>query len=258
MGLLGYWTLCTCVRDRIFGFLLASLFSQLPSLQEKQQNLPIIIMSNVPLDLDNQLPPLEATPQELEALLKVIEDDIVPLTAKGVVDGNKVFGAAILDSSLKPVTIETNSELKSPLFHGEVHCIYEWSNTTPPAERGQAASSGVFLSTHEPCCMCISSIVWTGFNKVYYLFPYTLTASQGIPHDLNIMHELWGVDSYRKQNKFCTTACIMTLVENLPEDEPLKPTLQATVQRLLDKYEEMSNQYHSEKSNNESNSLAFG
>ena len=217
-------------------------------------------MSNddVPLDLDHQLPPLQASPQDLKAMLAVIEDDIVPLTEAGVKDGNKVFGAAILDSSLKPVVVQTNSELKSPLFHGEVHCIYEWSNTTPPGNRGEAAKTGVFLSTHEPCCMCISSIVWTGFQKVYYLFPYTLTASQGIPHDLNIMHELWGVSTYRKQNKFCTTACIMTLVQDLPDDEPLKPTLQATVARLMDKYEKMSNQYHTEKSSNDCNSLAFG
>ena len=212
----------------------------------------------VPIDTAHQLPPLEATPQELELMLQVIEKDIFPLTASGVAKGNKVFGAAILDSSLQPITIQTNSELKSPLFHGEVHCIYEWSNTTPPEQRGEAAKEGVFLSTHEPCCMCISSIVWTGFNKVYYLFPYTLTASQGIPHDLNIMHELWGVDTYRKQNKFCSTGCIMTLVDDLPDAEPLKASLQATVQRLVDMYETLSKQYHEEKVNNESNSLAFG
>mmetsp|Transcript_7963 Transcript_7963/g.14483 ORF Transcript_7963/g.14483 Transcript_7963/m.14483 type:complete len:218 (-) Transcript_7963:171-824(-) len=217
-------------------------------------------MSNkdVPLDLEHQLPPLQASPQDLQRMLAVIEDDIVSLTEEGVKDGNKVFGAAILDPSLKPVVVQTNSELKSPLFHGEVHCIYEWSNTIPPANRGEAAKTGVFLSTHEPCCMCISSIVWTGFQKVYYLFPYTLTASQGIPHDLNIMHELWGVSTYRKQNKFCTTACLMTLVQDLPDDEPLKATLQATIEKLMTKYEEMSNQYHTEKSTNECNSLAFG
>jgi len=214
--------------------------------------------TDVPLDLDNQLPPLEATPQDLACMLQVIEDDVLPLTAKGVADGNKVFGAAILDKELNPVTIQTNCELKSPLFHGEVHCIYDWSEQTPPNKRGEAAKEGVFLSTHEPCCMCISSIVWTGFTKVYYLFPYTLTASQGIPHDLNIMHELWGVASYRKQNKFCTTACIMTLVDDLPEEEPMKASLQETVKRLVDKYDTLSNQYHEEKVNNESNSLAFG
>ena len=49
--------------------------------------------------------------------------------------------------------------------------------------------------------MCISSIVWSGFKKVFYLFPYLTTSKQGIPHDIDIMHELWGVPSYQRQNK---------------------------------------------------------
>ena len=43
----------------------------------------------------------------------------------------------------------------------------------------------------------------------------------------------------------------MTLVQDLPDDDPLKATLQATVTRLMDKYEKMSNQYHTEKSRND-------
>ena len=45
-------------------------------------------------------------------LLDVIEQDILPLTAKGVALGNKVFGAAILrKSDLSLVIAETNNEL---------------------------------------------------------------------------------------------------------------------------------------------------
>jgi hypothetical protein len=50
----------------------------------------------------------------------------------------------------------------------------------------------------------------------------------------------------------------MTLVQDLADDEPLKATLQTTIEKLMTKYEEMSNQYHTEKSTNECNSLAFG
>jgi tRNA(Arg) A34 adenosine deaminase TadA len=213
---------------------------------------------SVVLDLSSQLPKLTATADELEKMLACIESDIVPLTQQGVVLGNKVFGAAILDGSFRTTLAETNSEMESPLFHGEVHLISEWSKSTPPAERGTAAKASVFLSTHEPCCMCISSIVWTGFTKVFYLFSYELTSQQGIPHDINIMHELWGVPTYRKQNKFCTTACIMELVEELSDEEPKKIELQATIQRLLTTYDEMSKHYHTEKENNQENSLAFG
>ena len=72
------------------------------------------------------------------------------------------------------------------------------SKKTPASERGPKAQSGIFLSTHEPCCMCISSILWTGFQRIFYFLPYETTTAQGIPHDINTMHELWGVDTYRK------------------------------------------------------------
>ena len=91
--------------------------------------------------------------------------------------------------------------------------LQQWAAETPPAARGQSAADAVFLSTHEPCCMCISSIVWAGFRKVYYLFPYLTTREQGIPHDLDIMHELWNVPSYQKRNKFCATACIIDQIQ---------------------------------------------
>ena len=215
-------------------------------------------MSDVVLDTENQLPELTANADELERMLSCISDEIFPLTTEGVAKGNKVFGAAILNSALETTLVETNSELTSPLFHGEVHAIYNWCKIVPSGQRGPSAKSSVFLSTHEPCCMCISSIVWTGFEKVYYLFPYSLTKEQGIPYDINIMHELWGVDSYRKQSKFCSTACLMDLVENLPDDNPKKKELQKTMEELKVKYEKLSKMYHSEKSTNEDNSLAFG
>ncbi len=48
-------------------------------------------------------------------LLDVIEHDILPLTARGVSLGNKVFGAAILrKSDLSLVIAETNNEPRKP------------------------------------------------------------------------------------------------------------------------------------------------
>ena len=136
--------------------------------------------SGVVIDHDHQKPVLTATPEQIKQMFKVIEEDILPLTKEGVKDGNKVFGAAIL----KPATLQchiatTNAETKCPIFHGEVHCIYQWSQATKPEERGSLAQSSIFLSTHEPCCMCISSILWAGFNQIYYFFPYSITTAQG-------------------------------------------------------------------------------
>lgn len=135
-----------------------------------------------------QKPALTATPAELKRLFEVIEHDILPKTQKGVAAGNKVFGAAVLNPDLTSAVTETNAETDCPLFHGEVKCIFEWSKMTPPDQRGPKAQESIFLSTHEPCCMCISSILWSGFTKVYYFFPYTVTAAQGIPHDIKTMH----------------------------------------------------------------------
>ena len=127
--------------------------------------------------------------------------------------------------------------------------IYEWSKTCPPASRGPVAKSSIFLSTHEPCCMCISGITWTGFERVFYFFPYEITSEQGIPHDMNIMHELWGVKSYRKQNQFCNTANLMEMIRNLEESEH-KNELIKIQNRLIEKYAELSEKYHSEKEQN--------
>lgn len=145
----------------------------------------------VVIDESAQKPPLTASVAQITRMLEVIEKEILPVTEQGVANGNKVFGAAVLDKDLNLVLAGTNSETECPLFHGEVKVIYEWSKITPAAQRGPAAQSSVFLATHEPCCMCVSSILWSGFHQIFYFFPYSITSAQGIPHDINTMHELW-------------------------------------------------------------------
>ena len=201
--------------------------------------------NGVVIDVGAQRPPLTATAKDLSKLLSVMQSAILPITTQQVAAGNKVFGAAVLDKDWETVLADSNQETTCPLFHGEVKVIYEWSKKIPPQQ------------THEPCCMCISSIVWAGFNKCYYFFPYTMTAAQGIPHDIQTMHELWGVASYRKTNKFISTACIMDLVEDLPEGDE-KNALKDQVQGLIATYAELSEKYHKEKAGNTNNSLVLG
>jgi tRNA(Arg) A34 adenosine deaminase TadA len=107
----------------------------------------------------------------IDRLLDVIENDIVPKTAEGVAEGNKLFGAAILrkdDRSL--VLAETNNETENPLWHGEVHCLKRFYEM-PTAERVDTKDA-IFLATHEPCSLCLSAITWTGFDNFYYLFSH--------------------------------------------------------------------------------------
>ena len=216
---------------------------------------------------------LTATKANLFRLLSCIENEILPLTIKGVQDGNKVFGAAILvddragaDGATEwPLVVaRSNDETKSTLLHGEVNCLLAYSsivNGTMEQQQQQQQqlveeqscpkpNECIFLSTHEPCCMCISSIVWSGFTRVYYLFGYETTKEQGIPHDINIMYELWGVASYRRRNQFLSTASIPQLVEALSDDDPDKIPLQTKIDALTETYKGLAHQYHTAKPDN--------
>ncbi|HEY0033172.1 MAG TPA: nucleoside deaminase, partial [Devosia sp.] len=64
------------------------------------------------------------TAELISRLLDVIEHDIAPVTMRGVANGNKLFGAAILrKSDLSVVVAETNNETENPLWHGEMHAL---------------------------------------------------------------------------------------------------------------------------------------
>lgn len=197
-------------------------------------------------------PHLSADATTLRRLLEVIEHEILPKTAVEVAAGNKVFGAAILDGACNTVVADTNHETICPLYHGEVYTIEQWSSLcTKPS-----AASCIFLATHEPCCLCISAIVWSGFKRCYFLYPYETTRDQGIPHDLNIMYELWRVPRYNMRNQFTATAGLLPIISALPAGAE-KRELEATVARITATYDCLASKYHSEKAANPKNTMAF-
>ena len=122
------------------------------------------------IDNSKQQPELTASAPELSKMLQIIEDKILPKTRKYVREGNKVFGAALLDKDWNYILAETNDELNNPLFHGEVKLINEWSKTTNAGDRGRAAQEAIFLSTHEPCCMCIRYVRVILRNRKGFLY----------------------------------------------------------------------------------------
>ncbi|AZN70234.1 nucleoside deaminase [Georhizobium profundi] len=181
-------------------------------------------------------------------LLDVIENDILPLTERGVADGNKVFGAAILrKSDLSLVIAETNNETENPLWHGEVHTLkrfYEMAETPPTGEL-------IFLSTHEPCSMCLSAITWAGFDNFTYFFSHEDSRdSFSIPHDLKILKEVFRLEpgGYARDNAFWKSAPMAALIAAAPEAE--RAALEEQAARITERYAALSARYQDGKADN--------
>ena len=186
----------------------------------------------------------------LKKILDIFSNEVLPLTVKGVAKGSKIFGAAIIkkdDFSL--VIAETNNEIENPIWHGEIHVLkkfYELDVKTRPNEK-----DCMFLSSHEPCSMCLSAITFSGFDNFYYLFPYTATNDVfNIPHDLKILKEVFKIKDgeYNKENSYWKSQNINLLVENLPSSK--KEKILNKLDEIKNKYKALSNHYQENKDGN--------
>lgn len=190
-------------------------------------------------------------------LLDVIEHDLAAMTRAGVNGGNKIFGAAILrKADLSLVAAETNNETENPLWHGEIHAIKRFYEL--PADRRPDPGECIFLSTHEPCSLCLSGITWGGFNSIYYLFSYEETRdSFGIPHDIRILREVFAVPDpdrgyvpaerplYNRTNAFFSAHAIGQLLASL--DRGSREALLGRIDDLTALYAELSAAYQAGK-----------
>ena len=186
------------------------------------------------------------------ALLDVIENEIVPMTRRGVARGNKVFGAAILrKSDLSTVIAETNNETENPLWHGEMHALkrlYE----RPAAER-PAPSNCLFLATHEPCSLCLSAITWGGYDNFHYLFSHQDSRdSFAIPHDIRILREVFSPPGasedkplYNRDNAYWSARPIGGLIDALAAKD--RRAMEQRIKAIAKMYDELSATYQSRK-----------
>jgi len=186
----------------------------------------------------------------LDKFLDVFNRDILPLTYKGVDLGNKIFGAAIMkkeDYSL--VVADTNNEIENPLWHGEIHTLkkfYEINKEMRPDEK-----NCIFLSSHEPCSLCLSAITFSGFDNFYYLFPYESTYDEfNIPHDLNILKEVFNINegNYIKKNSYWKSYSINHLIDELKDNR--KNKISDSFNKIKKTYIDLSNKYQSSKKKN--------
>ncbi|SHJ39508.1 tRNA(Arg) A34 adenosine deaminase TadA [Aureimonas altamirensis DSM 21988] len=187
----------------------------------------------------------------IDRLFDVIEQDIVPRTRAGVAAGNKVFGAAILrKDDLSVVVAETNNELENPLWHGEMHALkrfYEMRKEDRPDTR-----DCVFLSTHEPCTLCLSAITWAGFDNFSYFFSHEDSRDAfAIPHDLAILKEVFGLEpgGYRRTNAYWTSTALAGAVEAAPDGA--RPRLRARADAIRSAYDGLSGTYQASKAGND-------
>lgn len=196
-------------------------------------------------------------PTLVTRLLDVIETDLAPLSRKRIVEGDKIFGAAILrKSDLSLLIAETNNETTNPLWHGEIHAIKRFFEL--PADTRPDAKECILLATHEPCSLCLSGITWSGFDNFYYLFSYEDTRDAfNIPHDINILREVYAVpdpdrsapapgrDLYNRANAYFTSHSIPQLMAGL--DRGNKERLTSRVDDITALYTDLSDIYQRDK-----------
>jgi len=186
----------------------------------------------------------------LDKFINVFNNNILPLTSKGVDSGNKIFGAAILkkdDYSL--VIAGSNNETENPLWHGEIYTLkkfYEIDKKIRPSEK-----NCIFICSHEPCSLCLSAITFSGFDNFYYLFPYESTSDEfKIPHDLNILKEVFNINdgNYVKNNSYWKSYSINNLINKLEDSK--KKKFKDSFNNIKKNYIDLSNKYQTSKENN--------
>ena len=182
-------------------------------------------------------------------ILKIL-NEIIPVSKISVTEGNKIFGAAILKKeNLSTVVIGTNNEIVNPLYHGEISTINNYFKLN--LNKKIKPSECIFLSTHEPCSLCLSAITWSGFDNFYYFFPYKETKDKfNIPHDLNILREIFKLNNgnYNKSNSYWKSYSIIEEINKLNNSEKRK--IDDNIKKIYKEYDKLSKLYKKNKYKN--------
>ena len=180
-------------------------------------------------------------------LLDIFIDTLIPETEIAVQKGNKIFGAFIIKKSdLSIVITGTNNEITNPLYHGEISTLFNFfkiKNLNP--------KDYYFITSHEPCSLCLSAITWSGFDNFYYFFEYNDTKSSfHIPHDLNILQEVFNIQGgeYNKVNGYWKSFSIIDQIKK--NEDSNKHNLIKKIDKIKQLYADLSTQYQDAKISN--------
>ena len=181
------------------------------------------------------------------SILDIIIDTLIPETKIAVEKGNKIFGAFVVKKSdLSFVITGTNNEITNPLYHGEISALFNFFKS-----KNLNPKDYYFISSHEPCSLCLSAITWSGFDNFYYFFSYKETDSTfRIPHDLNILQEVFKIKDgeYNKNNSYWKS---FSIIDQIKENEDLnKHNLIEKIDKIKLLYADLSAQYQDVKISN--------
>ena len=180
-------------------------------------------------------------------ILDIFLNNLIPETKISVSKGNKIFGAFVLKKNdLSLVVTGTNNETENPLYHGEISTIINFFKL-----RNLNPKDYLFISSHEPCSLCLSAITWSGFDNFYYLFHYEETESTFyIPHDLKILKEVFKIEQgeYSKNNSYWQSYSIIEDIKELQNSENDK--LLTKIKEINKLYEDLSKNYQLVKISN--------
>lgn len=108
---------------------------------------------------------------ELEKYMRIAINE----AEKSLREGNNGFGAVIVKhGNIIASSHDKEDTDNDPTSHAEINTIKEASKKI-----GKNLSGCILVSTHEPCPMCASAIVWSGISKIAYGYTIKEALAQG-------------------------------------------------------------------------------